>query len=69
LQGRFEESGRWLIRSVSAFLEANDQHVAGQGVQNFLIVFRLASSEEKQKLEAIWREANLGEFPSQANES
>jgi hypothetical protein len=44
LQDRFEESGRWLVRSIATLLQ------------------------DKQKLEAIWRDANLGAFPTEPNE-
>jgi tetratricopeptide (TPR) repeat protein len=63
LRGHFEESGTWLIRAVNAFLQTNDQRGTDRSVQNFLVCFGRASSEGRQNLEAMWREANLGSFP------
>jgi len=63
-QRRFEESGRWLIRCLSNFLSARDQHNVKRAVRNFLDAYREASAADKQKLELIWQEANLGPFPT-----
>jgi hypothetical protein len=68
MQGRFEEGGIWLTRCIAAFLKTLDQDGAKQGVENFLVSHRRASPADKQKLEAIWRDANLGPFPTEPNE-
>jgi len=66
LQGSFADSVRWLIRSIAAFRQTNDQHLAEAGIQNFLLIHRHAPPADQQKLEAIWREANLG-LPTEPN--
>jgi len=68
MEGSFEGSGKWLVRGITAFLETDDQHEAARQVRNFLTSHRLASPADKQKLEAIWRDANLGPFPTEPNE-
>ena len=67
--GHFEESGSWLARSISAFLQANDNRGAEEGAQNFLLAFRRASAEDKQKMRVKWEEAGLGPFPQEADQS
>jgi len=66
-QDNMEDCGRWLIRCIRTFLQAHDQHAAEITANNFLISHRQASPQDKQKLEAIWREANLGPFPTDPN--
>jgi len=67
-QGTFEEAGKWLIRSITSFLQANDQRGAQQGVRNILVFHQAATTEDKRKLEAIWLEAGLGPFPTGADQ-
>ena len=64
LQGNFIEAGRWLVQSVSSFTSARDKQGAMRNTRNFLIFHQRATLEDKQKLEAIWRDANLGPFPT-----
>ena len=64
MQENFIEAGQWLVRSVSSFTNAHDQHSATGNTKNFLICHQRATPEDKQKLEALWREANLGPFPT-----
>ena len=68
MQGSFEESGTWMIRSMTAFRDAHDQQEAERQIPNFLVTYQHASPADKQKLEAIWRDANLGPFPTEPNE-
>jgi tetratricopeptide (TPR) repeat protein len=68
MQGGFEESGRWLVRSVAALLQTHDQQSANKAIGSFLILYRQASPADKQRLEAIWRDANLGPLPTEPNE-
>ena len=68
MQGSVEASGRWLTRCIAAFLRTDDQHAADRNVRSFLRFHRDASPADKQKLEAIWRDANLGPFPTEPNE-
>src|ERR1022692_2175 len=68
LRAGFEESGKWMVRSIAAFLEMDDQNSAQRNIRNFLVSHRLASPADKQKLEAIWRDANLGPFPTEPSE-
>jgi tetratricopeptide (TPR) repeat protein len=65
MQGGFEESGKWLVRAITAFLKTDDQHQAALQVRNFLTSHGRASPADKQKLEAIWREAGLPPFPTE----
>jgi tetratricopeptide (TPR) repeat protein len=68
IQGSFEEGGGWSVRSATAFLQTHDQESAAQAIQIFFACHQEASPADKQKLEAIWRDANLGPFltePSQ----
>jgi hypothetical protein len=57
-----------MVRSIAAFLEMDDQNSAQRNIRNFLVSHRLASPADKQKLEAIWRDANLGPFPTEPSE-
>jgi tetratricopeptide (TPR) repeat protein len=65
LQGSFEDCGRWLARCISSFLQTNDQHAAQRNIDNFLVFHQHASPADKLKLEAIWHEASLGDFPKE----
>ena len=67
-QGNLLDAGRWVVRSIKAFLETDDHHEAKGQIDNFLRFYRRASPADKQKLEAIWRDANLGPFPTEPNE-
>ncbi len=64
MQGHFEESGKWLIRSIVAFRQTNDERSAQLVIRNFQIAHKRAPAEDQQKLEAQWRDAGLGEFPT-----
>jgi tetratricopeptide (TPR) repeat protein len=66
-QGSFEDAGRWLTRCIGAFLQTHDQHAADRNIRNFLLFHKRASPDTKHKLEAIWREAGLGGFPTEPN--
>jgi tetratricopeptide (TPR) repeat protein len=66
MQGSFEDGCKWLVRAIAGFQKAGDQHEAERNVQNFLIAYRLAPSEEKERLKAVWSEAGLGPFPDTA---
>jgi tetratricopeptide (TPR) repeat protein len=65
LQGSFEEGGRWLSRCIATLIQTHDQYEAERNIGNFLLLHRRASPEDKQKLQAIWRDANLGPFPTE----
>ena len=67
LQGRFTEGGGWLTRCIASFKEIHDELGADRNIANFQLLHRHASPEDKQKLEAIWREAKLGPFPTERN--
>ena len=64
LEGSFEESGAWFIRAISTFRQTNDEHLAQRNIRNFQITHKHAPGEDQQKLEAQWRDAGLGEFPT-----
>jgi hypothetical protein len=68
IQGRFEASGEWLVRSINGFGQTHDQRRTQEAIARFLNLYRHASLEKKQKLEAIWREAGLGDFPKEPSE-
>jgi hypothetical protein len=67
LQDGFEESGRWLVRCITSFLQVRE-HAAERTIHNFVLTHHHASPADKQKLEAIWHEAGLGPFPENAND-
>src|SRR5205807_6642711 len=62
-QGNFLDCGQWLIKCMLAFIRTKDQHLAAQTVRNFTIFYKKASSEDQEKLKAMWQEAGLGEIP------
>ena len=64
LQGHFEESGKWMIRSILTFRQTNDEREAQRNIRNFLVAHQRAPAEDQHKLEAQWHEAGLGEFPT-----
>ena len=64
LQGSFEESGKWITRSITGFRQTHDQYEMERTVRNFLTVYQRSSRNEKEKLKAIWQEAGLGPFPA-----
>jgi Tetratricopeptide repeat len=63
LEGRIGECGRLLVRCIAAFRQTQDEHTAERNIRGFLLFHKRASTEDKQKLEAIWREAGFGPFP------
>ena len=67
-QGNLMDAGRWVARSIKAFLETDDPYEAKRQIANFVAFHRHASPADKQKLEAIWCDANLGPFPTEPNE-
>ena len=66
MQGNFEDGGKWLARAITGFQQTHDRHEVEQTVWNFLIFYRQAPPEEKEKMKAIWSEAGLGPFPETA---
>jgi len=66
LQSDFLESGRWMIKCVLAFVRARDAHSANRNTKNFMVFYNNAPPADQSKLKAMWEEAGLGEFPSQA---
>lgn len=66
--GDLVDAGRWVVRSIKAFLETDDQHEAKVQIDNFIVFHRRAAPAEKEKLEAIWRDAKLGPFPTEPNQ-
>jgi tetratricopeptide (TPR) repeat protein len=65
-QGYLVDGGRWLARSIAAFIRARDQYLAQGTVDNFMFLYRNASAADKQKLVSIWNDANLGPFPRES---
>ena len=63
LEGQFVESGGWLIRSIVAFRNMNDERLAQRMKGNFGISYQGAGSEDQRKMALMWRDAELGEFP------
>jgi hypothetical protein len=53
------------VRSIASFLQAHDPHEAERKTKAFLVLHQRVSPQDKQKLEAIWREAKLGLFPTE----
>jgi len=68
LQGSVEECGKWLVRSIVCFRQTHDQYEADRIIEEFLAGCKQASPANQQRLEAIWREANLGPFPTEPNQ-
>jgi len=66
---RFEEAGRWLIRSILAFARWNDRHGAQRNAGNFMVFYKRAPASVRQKLAAMWSEAGLGDLPATGPES
>jgi tetratricopeptide (TPR) repeat protein len=66
-QGNLQDSGRWLIRAIATFRQTQDAHRVEGNFENFLITYENCSDDDKRRLEAIWREANLGQLPLQKN--
>jgi hypothetical protein len=64
LEGSFEDCGRWLVRSIASFLKTHDQYEADRIRGKFLKFYSQAPLADREKLDAIWREANLGPFPA-----
>jgi tetratricopeptide (TPR) repeat protein len=65
-QGDFLGAGRWLIKGMRAFLGVRDTHLASTAAKNFMFTYNNAPPTDQSKLKAMWEEAGLGEFPSQA---
>ncbi len=65
LEGSMEASGAWLARSIANFQKTSDPLSAEQNTRIFLIIYREASPEDQQKLQAIWQAADLGPFPNE----
>jgi hypothetical protein len=54
LQDHFVESGRWLVRAITAFAHQQDSHYAKVAVENFLIIYRQAPPDDQAKLRQMW---------------
>jgi len=63
LQGHFVESEGWLVRAIVGFTRQQDARYAEVAVDNFLITYRQAPSDDQTQLRKIWEEAGLGAFP------
>ena len=66
LQKDYVASGAWLIKAAAVFIAAKDSQLIKVTDQIFMRSYREAPPEDQQKLEAMWREAGLGELPSEA---
>jgi hypothetical protein len=62
-RGNYLDSGRWLIKGISALSSTNDPATEKTAGRNFLIMFRRASPDEKRQLRAMWEQARLGALP------
>ena len=63
LQANYLESGGYLIKCVLLFLQTQDPDAAARNTENFMIVYKQASHDEQQQLEAMWKDAGLGDLP------
>ena len=63
LQGKHAESGAYLIKCVLLFFQTQDHDEAARNATNFMMTYKMASHEEQEKLEAMWKEAGLGDLP------
>jgi tetratricopeptide (TPR) repeat protein len=66
LTGNYLESGQWRLKSVLAFLNTNDAEGAKRSAAGFMQTHQQAPPELQAKLREMWKEAGLGEFPSES---
>ncbi len=45
------------------FLRTEDRHLAAQTRDNLVIFYKAAPPEDQKVLEAMWKEAGLGDLP------
>ena len=64
-QGDLEQAARFYIRSLKVFARFQDNHNASIALNNFMRIRSGASSEQKELLETLWREAGLGNLPKE----
>ena len=62
-QTNLEEAARWLIKASRAFASCNNPKGAQKNASHFAIVHKMASPPDRAKLEALWKEADLGDLP------
>jgi len=63
LQGNYLECGGYLIKCLLLFIKTQDPDGAARNTENFMICYKRAPSDEQKKMEAMWKEAGLGDLP------
>ncbi len=63
MRGDFLQSGRWLIKGILKFLILRDADLVNQCMTIFMRACHAAPPADQIKLEAMWKDAGLGEFP------
>ncbi len=62
-QGNYLECGGYFIKCMIVFLRTEDRHLAAQTRDNLVIFYKAAPPEDQKVLEAMWKEAGLGDLP------
>ena len=61
---QYEQAGEQLIKALRVFRHS-DQHSAEKSAQGFRVVYQQADESTRDKLQAAWQAAGLGEFVGQ----
>jgi len=64
LQEDYLAAGGWLVRCIRAFGNCNDPARVERNTRNLLVFYRQATADDQATMQAMWREAGLGEFPT-----
>ena len=60
----YPAAGQWLVRCLKAFGTGSDQAGVERNTHNLLIFYGQAAADDRARIQAMWREAGLGEFPT-----
>jgi hypothetical protein len=67
LEGKWEECGKWLVRSITGFRATNDAHEEKRIRGEFVAFFEKAPAADREMLESIWRQGHLGPIRMEAD--
>jgi tetratricopeptide (TPR) repeat protein len=65
-QENWEDSGQWLIQSLTVLARTNDTEGVHRNTLSLLRAYKRTSGAGQAKLRALWQDAGLGEFPSES---